>query len=64
MSEKWYFDSGCSKHMTGNKHYLEDISPCPTCFVTFGDGGRGQIKGIGKIRFSKYPNLVCERTHI
>lgn len=43
--------------MTRNKHYLEDICPCPGGFVTFGYGGRGQFKGIGKLRCSKYPNL-------
>jgi len=26
ISENWYFNNGCSRHMIGNKHYLGDIS--------------------------------------
>ncbi|XP_058751635.1 uncharacterized protein LOC131624732, partial [Vicia villosa] len=36
----WYFDSGCSKHMTGMKNLLEEIKPHSTSYVTFGDGAR------------------------
>ena len=25
--EEWYFDSGCSKHMTENKCFLTDLRP-------------------------------------
>ncbi|WJX84056.1 hypothetical protein P8452_66666 [Trifolium repens] len=25
--EDWYFDSGCSKHMTGDKKYLKELRP-------------------------------------
>lgn len=25
--EDWYFGSGCSRHMTGEKSYIEDLSP-------------------------------------
>ncbi|XP_045800572.1 uncharacterized protein LOC123894582 [Trifolium pratense] len=43
--EDWYFDSGCSKHMTGVEKYLMDIKSYATSFVTFGDGAKGEIKG-------------------
>ncbi|XP_050920158.1 uncharacterized protein LOC127137782 [Lathyrus oleraceus] len=46
--EDWYFDSGCSRHRTGVKKYLMDIKFYSTNFVTFGDRGKGEIKGIGK----------------
>ncbi|XP_019186513.1 PREDICTED: uncharacterized protein LOC109181216 [Ipomoea nil] len=35
--EKWYFDSGCSRHMTGNATFLSDINTS-NGEVTFGDG--------------------------
>ncbi|XP_031090976.1 uncharacterized protein LOC115995973 [Ipomoea triloba] len=53
---KWYFDSGCSRHMTGNKKYLKDIIPY-TGQVTFGDGIKGDIKGIGILNVAGLPSL-------
>src|ERR1051325_6178958 len=47
--EDWYFDSGCSKHMTGIKNLLNDVKPHSTSFVTFGDGAKGEIKGVGNL---------------
>src|ERR1044072_3068194 len=47
--EDWYFDSGCSRHMTGMKNYLVDLKAYATSYVTFGDGAKGRIKGIGKL---------------
>lgn len=35
--EDWYFDSGCSRHMTGVEKYLKDIESYTTSYVTFGD---------------------------
>ena len=34
--EDWYFDSGCSKHMTGVDKYLEDVRPYTSSYVRFG----------------------------
>ncbi|MCH95552.1 gag-pol polyprotein, partial [Trifolium medium] len=47
--EDWYFDSGCSRHMTGFEKFLVDIKSYSTSFVTFGDGAKGEIKGVGKL---------------
>ena len=47
--EDWYFDSGWSRHMTGMKSYLVDLKAYATSYVTFGDGAKGRIKGIGKL---------------
>ena len=44
----WYFDSGCSRHMTGARKNLIDIKPLKGGRVTFGDGSQGAIKGKGK----------------
>ena len=43
----WYFDSWCSKHMTGNEDYLEKLELIRGGKVTFGDGGQGKIRAIG-----------------
>jgi len=48
-NEVWYFDSGCSRHMTGKRSYFEDIRPCSRGYVTFSDGGKGEILGIGNL---------------
>ncbi|MCI35768.1 gag-pol polyprotein, partial [Trifolium medium] len=42
--EDWYFDSGCSRRMTGLEKFLVDIKSYSTSFVTFGDGAKGEIK--------------------
>src|SRR3954463_7367962 len=55
--EDWYFDSGCSRHMTGLKNLLVDIKSHSTSYVTFGDGAKGEIKGVGKLDCSGVPNL-------
>ncbi|GJR56790.1 hypothetical protein Tco_1498952 [Tanacetum coccineum] len=36
--EKGVFDSGCSRHMTGNKCYLTEYEDYDSGFVSFGDG--------------------------
>jgi len=56
-SEVWYFDSGCSRHMTGKISYIENIRHCEKGFVTFGDGDKGKILGIGNLISSGLPNL-------
>lgn len=55
--EDWYFDSGCSRHMTGVKKFLVNIKSYSTSYVTFGDGSKGEIKGVGKLDYSGLPNL-------
>ncbi|KAK2396460.1 gag-protease polyprotein [Trifolium repens] len=47
--EDWYFDNGCSRHMTGEERILANIKSYTSRYVTFGDGAKGQIKGIGKL---------------
>ncbi|XP_050878662.1 uncharacterized protein LOC127082468 [Lathyrus oleraceus] len=55
--EDWYFDSGCSRHMTGVNKYLVEIKSYSYSFVTFGDGAKGEIKGIRKIGCTGPPRL-------
>ncbi|KAK2402989.1 gag-protease polyprotein [Trifolium repens] len=55
-SKNWYFDSGCSKHMTGDKRYLRELKSHLKGSVTFGDGVKGRVIGIGKLAG---PNTPC-----
>lgn len=55
--EDWYFDSGCSKHMTWQKSYLKDLKPYSNNNLTFGDGVKGRIKGIRKPVYHGLPSL-------
>ncbi|GJW84108.1 putative ribonuclease H-like domain-containing protein [Tanacetum coccineum] len=47
--EKGVIDSGCSRHMTGNKCYLTEYKDYDGGFVSFGDG-KGRISRKGKIK--------------
>ncbi|GJT95549.1 ribonuclease H-like domain-containing protein, partial [Tanacetum coccineum] len=47
--EKGVIDSGCSRHMTGNKCYLTEYEDYDGGFVSFGDG-KGRISRKGKIK--------------
>nr|GEX23718.1 hypothetical protein [Tanacetum cinerariifolium] len=39
IDDKGYWDSGCSRHMTGNISYLSDYEPFNGGYVSFGQGG-------------------------
>ncbi|GJV95579.1 retrovirus-related pol polyprotein from transposon TNT 1-94 [Tanacetum coccineum] len=41
LQERGIFDSGCSKHMIGNKSYLTDFEEIDRGFVTFGSNSIG-----------------------
>ena len=49
VRKKWYIDSGCSKHMTGDVSKFTTISPKKSGHVTYGDNNKGKIIGVGKI---------------
>ncbi|GJU38086.1 putative ribonuclease H-like domain-containing protein [Tanacetum coccineum] len=50
LQEKGVIDSGCSRHMTGNKSYLSNYEEIDGGFVTFGGSTKGgKITGKGKI---------------
>ncbi|GKB88594.1 ribonuclease H-like domain-containing protein, partial [Tanacetum coccineum] len=54
LQEKGVIDSGCSRHMTGNKSYLSDYEEIDGGFVAFGGNTKGgKIIGKGKIRTGK-----------
>jgi hypothetical protein len=57
VSDIWYFDSGCSRHMTGEKLFLKNISSSNLENVVYGDGRRGRIQGIGNMGSDDLPKL-------
>ncbi|GKA73701.1 ribonuclease H-like domain-containing protein [Tanacetum coccineum] len=54
LKNKGVINSGCSRHMTGNKSYLTDYKEINEGFVAFGGSTKGgKITGKGKIRTGK-----------
>nr|GEX91235.1 ribonuclease H-like domain-containing protein [Tanacetum cinerariifolium] len=52
IDDKGYWDSDCSRHMTGNISYLSDYEPFNRGYVSFGQGGC-KITGKGTIKTGK-----------
>nr|GFA75894.1 hypothetical protein [Tanacetum cinerariifolium] len=52
IDDKGYWDSGCSRYMTGNISYLSDYEPYDGGCASFGQGG-GKITGKGIIKTGK-----------
>jgi hypothetical protein len=49
----WLIDSGCSRHMTGDKGWFSSIVPVVTNrYITFGDNGRGCVLSEVEIKVS------------
>ncbi|GKB07379.1 ribonuclease H-like domain-containing protein, partial [Tanacetum coccineum] len=54
LQDQGIFDSGCSRHMTGNKSYLTDNQDIDGGFVAFAESPKGdKITRKGKIRTGK-----------
>jgi hypothetical protein len=49
----WLIDSGCSRHMTGDKGWFSSLIPVVTKrYINFGDNGRGRVLSEGEIKVS------------
>ena len=48
----WYIDSGCSKHIMGDKGKFLSLSERKLGNVTFGNDAPGKIKGKGMVSLS------------
>jgi hypothetical protein len=48
----WYIDSGCSKHMMGDKGKFLSLSERKSGNITFGNDAPGKIKGKGMVSLS------------
>ena len=51
----WYLDSGCSRHMTGNKGLFKTLFEGKIETVTFGDGSKSVIRGIRTVDIPGLP---------
>ena len=54
----WYLDSGCSRHMTGDRSLFKVFESKKGGNVTFGDGNKSWIKGKGIISLSGLPDIA------
>jgi hypothetical protein len=53
MKNIWLIDSGCSRHMTGDKGWFSSLVPVVTRrYITFGDNGRGRVLSESEIKVS------------
>ena len=53
----WYIDSGCSRHMSGDKSLFVEVTMKNHGYVTFGDNNKGKIIGIGKVGKEPLPTI-------
>jgi hypothetical protein len=54
LKKIWLIDSGCSRHMTGDKGWFSRLVPVVTRrYITFGDNGRGRVLSEGEIKVSE-----------
>ena len=51
----WYLDSGCSRHMIGNNGLFKTLFEGKIRIVTFGDGSKSVIRGIGTVDIPGLP---------
>ena len=57
VKQKWYFDSGSFRNMTGNKEFMKNIQPWNLGSMTFGDGAKGIVIGSGLLKVLGMPEL-------
>jgi hypothetical protein len=54
----WLIDSGCSRHMTGDKGWFSSLVPVVSrTYITFGDNGRGRVLSEDEIKVSNKVTL-------
>ena len=58
-NQLWFIDSGCSKHMTGERSNFLPLTASQGGNVAFENGKFGTIVGIGKIDESLSHSIDC-----
>lgn len=53
----WYLDIGYSRHVTGNEEYITDYVESRRGIVTFGDGVKKKVVGMGTLNVEGMPKL-------
>ena len=54
----WYLDSGCLRHMTGDRSLFKVFESKKGGNVTFGDWSKSQIKGKETISLPRLPDIA------
>ena len=54
----WYLDSGCSRHMTGDKSLFKSLKEKEDGYVTFGDCNHSQVLEKGMVEIPRLPLLT------
>jgi hypothetical protein len=58
MEGFWLIDSGCSRHMTGDRWWFSSLTPVMTKeYITFGDNGKGRVLSVGTMKVSESVTL-------
>src|ERR1044072_9414438 len=55
--QSWYLDSGCSRHMTGEKHLFQELELKAGGVVGFGGNQKDKIIGSGTIGYAKSSSI-------
>ncbi|XP_075102914.1 uncharacterized protein LOC142177603 [Nicotiana tabacum] len=55
---KWYLDSACSSHMTGDKNLFIEVTKIDEGSIKFGDDSKGKIIGTDTIPFNNNCNIT------
>jgi hypothetical protein len=60
MKGFWLIDSGCSRHMTGDRRWFSSLTPVMTKeYITSGDNGKGRVLSVGMVKVSESVTLRC-----
>jgi hypothetical protein len=60
MEGFWLIDSGCSRHMTGDRRWFSSLTLVMTKeYITFGDNGKGRVLSVGIVKVTKSVTLRC-----
>ena len=54
----WYFDSGCLRHMTGDRSLFKVFESMKGGNITFGDGSKSHIERKGIISLPGLPDIA------
>ena len=54
----WYLNSGCSRHITGDRSLFKVFKSKEGGNVTLGDGSKSQIKGMGIISLPRLLDIA------
>ncbi|KAL6351209.1 hypothetical protein AAG906_031795 [Vitis piasezkii] len=60
--DKWFLDSGCSRHMTGDESKFAFLTKRKGGYVTFGDNAKGRI--IGQDNKKKVERIPRKKNHL